>query len=96
MLSNAYFLAFRFDAAENEPAKNLQNIAKFCQFCQLNFVIPGRLAEDGGDQPEARAVQGPLRQLLEFHQRRGAGPLSNAMFVLTLSWNFGFFLTSKF
>ena len=28
MLSNAYFLAkFRFDAAENEPAKNLQNTA---------------------------------------------------------------------
>ena len=30
MLSNAYFLAkFRFDTAENEPAKNLQNFAKF-------------------------------------------------------------------
>ena len=29
MLSNAYFLAkFRFDTAENEPAKNLQKIAK--------------------------------------------------------------------
>ena len=29
MLSNAYFLAkFRFDTAENEPAKNLQNFAK--------------------------------------------------------------------
>ena len=28
MLSNAYFLAkFRFDTAENEPAKNLQNLA---------------------------------------------------------------------
>ena len=33
MLSNAYFLAnFRFDTAENEPAKNLQ------QFCK-NFKI---------------------------------------------------------
>ena len=30
MLSNAYFLAkFRFDTAENEPAKNLQNFANF-------------------------------------------------------------------
>ena len=30
MLSNAYFLAkFRFDTAENEPAKNLQNFVKF-------------------------------------------------------------------
>ena len=30
MLSNAYFLAkFRFDTAENKPAKKLQNFAKF-------------------------------------------------------------------
>ena len=30
MLSNAYFLAkFRFDTAENEPAKKLQKFAKF-------------------------------------------------------------------
>ena len=30
MLLNAYFLAkFRFDTAENEPAKNLQKIANF-------------------------------------------------------------------
>ena len=42
MLSNAYFLAkFRFDTAENEPAKKLQNFAnltklnlKICQFCR--------------------------------------------------------------
>ena len=33
MLSNAYFLAnFRFDSAENEPAKNLQNL-QFCEPC---------------------------------------------------------------
>ena len=39
MLSNAYFLAkFRFDTAENEPAKNFQ-IWKFCQFCPL-FLLP--------------------------------------------------------
>ena len=37
MLSNAYFLAkFRFDTAENEPAKNLQNFANF-----PNFANPG-------------------------------------------------------
>ena len=30
MLSNAYFLAkFRFDTAENEPAKNLQKLLIF-------------------------------------------------------------------
>ena len=32
MLSNAYFLAkFRFDTAENEPVKHLQNFAKNLQ-----------------------------------------------------------------
>ena len=31
MPSNAYFLAkFRFDTAETEPAKNLQEFVKFC------------------------------------------------------------------
>ena len=46
MLSNAYFLAkFRFDTAENEPAKNLQNFRKCifekCIFekCILEFFL---------------------------------------------------------
>ena len=39
MLSNAYFLAkFRFDTAENEPAKNLQYFAKFA-----NLPVSGYL-----------------------------------------------------
>ena len=33
MLSNAYFLAkFRFDTAENGPAKNLKNLVNFPNF----------------------------------------------------------------
>ena len=37
MLSNAYFLAkFRFDTAENEPAKNLQNFRKM-HFQKMHF-----------------------------------------------------------
>ena len=37
MLSNAYFLAkFRFDTAENEPAKNLQNFQKM-HFRKVHF-----------------------------------------------------------
>ena len=41
MLSNAYFLAkFRFDTAENEPAKNLQNFANFPNFA--NFHPPNK------------------------------------------------------
>ena len=40
MLSNAYFLAkFRFDTAENEPAKNLQKFAKIANFA-LSPPIP--------------------------------------------------------
>ena len=36
MLSNAYFLAkFRFDTAENEPAKSLQKFAKFANFANF-------------------------------------------------------------
>ena len=35
MLSNAYFLAkFRFDTAENERAKKLQNFANFANFAE--------------------------------------------------------------
>ena len=35
MLSKAYFLAkFRFDTAENEPAKSLQKIVKFANFAK--------------------------------------------------------------
>ena len=55
MLSNAYFLAkFRFDTAENEPAKNLQNCAKnlpnfirsFANFANPNMA-PGRPGSRG-------------------------------------------------
>ena len=42
MLSNAYFVAkFRFDKAENEPAKNLQknsNLANFANLANLANV----------------------------------------------------------
>ena len=49
MLSNAYFLAkFRFDTAENEPAKNLQKICtKFANFAKF-ANCPGRRV--GGDR----------------------------------------------
>ena len=40
MLSNAYSLAkFRFDTAENEPAKSLQNFAKIQNLLILPFRI---------------------------------------------------------
>ena len=45
MLSNAYFLAkFRFDTAENEPAKNLQKFRKM-HFRKMHFrKMRGRVA----------------------------------------------------
>ena len=42
MLSNAYFLAkFRFETAENEPAKDLQKFAKFVGLDDLPKRVRG-------------------------------------------------------
>ena len=63
MLSNAYFVAkFRFDTAENEPAKNLQNFRKmhFSKILQI-FEKFGHSPGDevpAGDGGAARALQG--------------------------------------
>ena len=62
MLSNAYFLAnFRFDTAENEPAKKFQKIAnilqnKFTKFA--NFANP--LDEALAGRALGRAASGAL------------------------------------
>ena len=61
MLSNAYFLAkFRFDTAENEPAKNLQNFAKFCpnfaNFANPNPVTGPEDFRRGEEEPEKPAA----------------------------------------
>ena len=65
MLSNAYFLAkFRFDTAENEPAKNLQ---KFCNFF-LQIAFLGRHLDAvplGGGARRARLRALPLQDLRE-------------------------------
>ena len=52
MLSNTYFLAkFRFDTAENEPAKNLQNFTKFVNFADPNpLTLTPKLVVRGGDR----------------------------------------------
>ena len=55
MLSNAYLLAkFRFDTAENEPGKNLQNFANFPNFANPNPLGPGDAA--------GRRVAAPLQR----------------------------------
>ena len=49
MLSNAYFLAkFRFDTAENEPAKNLQNFRKM-HFRKCTAQVKAAKAGDSGE-----------------------------------------------
>ena len=66
MLSNAYFLAkFRFDTAENEPAKNLQKFGNFPNFANPNqlrgvsspsyVVYVFYLTHEGGPHPRDRA-----------------------------------------
>ena len=59
MLSNAYFLAkFRFDTAENEPAKNLQNFANFPNVANPNpYPRTGQAGEYLGDPGEAAGVE---------------------------------------
>ena len=70
MLSNAYFLAkFRFDIAENEPAKNLQNLQKIGNF--PNFA-------DHSPPNTGAALAAKGLPLAEFH----ALPLREALAVL--------------
>ena len=59
MLSNAYFLAkFRFDTAENEPAKNLQNFRKM-HFSKMHFrKMHSSKMHRGGPLPAARRCCG--------------------------------------
>ena len=73
MLSNAYFLAkFRFDTAENEPAKNLQNFANSrSRRCgrRRRLIRP----------PRALGAGTPGRLAGRLHRRR-AGQLGTTLF----------------
>ena len=69
MLSNAYFLAkFRFDTAENEPAKNLQNFANFPNFAR----IPKKKAPGGQRERERRHAEAAGGEELRGGRRAGA------------------------
>ena len=73
MLSNAYFLAkFRFDTAENEPAKNLQTFAKFWKL--LPCYLPEVHARLLNGREEIRGV---LRVRAVRDQRRRPTPSTN-------------------
>ena len=72
MLSNAYFLAkFRFDTAENEPAKNLQKFAKFANFADPNPLTPAAISPADRkafrpSTPSARSARSRSRGLGTF------------------------------
>ena len=74
MLSNAYVLAkFRFDTAENEPAKKLQNnfllskLQKHLQYCMLRVS----LTEVAGVDEE--------EMILEFEDVEASNPELNPL-----------------
>ena len=90
MLSNAYFVAkFRFDTAENEPCKNLQDFAKFARFRNLEVDDARRRLHDGAEllhlrdhvQHDRDVAAGHLRALVD-HAAQGRGVVE-PMFILT-------------
>ena len=75
MLSNAYFLAkFRFDKAENEPAKNLQQFANFPNLLILT-PSPDVLPRRPGPRRRLRRVEVDV-PLLPLLRRRGLPALA--------------------
>ena len=71
MLSNAYFLAkFRFDTAENEPAKNLQNFAKFANFADPN---PLTLTPNHAEVLICRLQLDRVRRFMELYEVGASG-----------------------
>ena len=65
MLSNAYFLAkFRFDTAENEPAKNLKDFANSPNFANARLpMLPIHGAfgdQEDGYEPSGFRTPDPL------------------------------------
>ena len=80
MLSNAYFLAkFRFDTAENEPAKNLQNFAKKIQNLPINRLhLDDEVRELGALAAELLVAavvgdEGPMPPVMGLPSRAGRG-----------------------
>ena len=68
MLSNAYFLAkFRFDTAENEPAKNLQKFVKFQILQNLPILLtPSPRSDGAGVFDDAEAAGDDGRRTVPF------------------------------
>ena len=73
MLSNAYFLAkFRFDTAENEPAK----ICNFFRFSKKCIFEKGLVRGDGAVRDGGESAPGPGQQRRAGSQRASVGKIS--------------------
>ena len=75
MLSNAYFLAkFRFDTAENEPAKNLQNFRKM-HFRKMHFLTKDLIRKDelARLRAEREARDGRRKIAARWRPAKGSG-----------------------
>ena len=82
MLSNAYFVAkFRFDTAENEPAKNLQNFRKM-HFSKMHF----RKMHFSNAHPVMKlpSSAGCLRRTRAEARRRLRGPTRRTAVIVEL------------
>ena len=66
MLSNAHFLAkFCFDTAENEPAKNLQNLQNLLILLTLTLRPPPLRLRDGrGEVGPGEGIRPPREEVL--------------------------------
>ena len=91
MLSNAYFLAkFRFDTAENEPAKNLQNFRKmhFRKMRALREVLHGGVrqvpAASEVHDLELRALREVLRGRVRHAHASSFHTLQNCLMELKI------------
>ena len=75
MLSNAYFFAkFRFDTAENEPAKNLQNLAKKKHAQRLDALLRAQQVMWRDWLPDPCPVPGAADQLMGVIAEHGRRP----------------------
>ena len=96
MLSNADFLAkFRFDTAENEPAKNLQNFANFANPTPLRpnrkHLQPGAAAVGPGPGGVQRGAARVERRAARVGRRVVAARLCSSFFRVVLSFSQQFF-----
>ena len=85
MLSNAYFLAkFRFDTAENEPAKK---IAKFTNFANPtpNREVRAGVAARAGGRAGAPRPRGGARGRPRHGRLRGAAREANKLLCLKMN-----------